>query len=114
LLKSAPVGFDQRNQENPLECDLLILDECSMVDLLDEQCAQALHPASHLLLVTTPTSCPVSALNVLHDLIASQVMPVTRLNVIFRQAASSIITVLTASTGRCLFPERSARFLLLR
>lgn len=97
LLEVSPgEGFKfQRNQENPLECDLLILDECSMVDLLlMNNVLKALHPASHLLLVGDADQLPsVGAGNVLHDLIASNVMPVTRLNVIFRQAAgSNIIT----------------------
>ncbi len=87
-------GFKfQRNQDNPLECDLLIVDECSMVDLiLMNNLLKAVHPASHLLLVGDADQLPsVGAGNVLHDLIASGVVPVTRLNVIFRQAADSTI-----------------------
>lgn len=89
-------GFKfQRNQDNPLECDLLIVDECSMIDLiLMNNLLKAVHPASHLLLVGDADQLPsVGAGNVLRDLIASRVAPVTRLDVIFRQAAdSSIIT----------------------
>jgi exodeoxyribonuclease V alpha subunit len=87
-------GFKfQRNQENPLECDLLIVDECSMVDLiLMNNLLKAVHPASHLLLVGDADQLPsVGAGNVLHDLIASEVIPVTRLDTIFRQAADSTI-----------------------
>ncbi|MCL4294948.1 MAG: AAA family ATPase [Anaerolineae bacterium] len=97
LLEVSPgEGFKfQRNQDNPLEGDLLIVDECSMVDLiLMNNVLKAIHPASHLLLVGDADQLPsVGAGNVLRDIIASGVVPVTRLDVIFRQAAgSSIIT----------------------
>jgi exodeoxyribonuclease V alpha subunit len=87
-------GFQfQRNQDNPLEGDMLIVDECSMVDLtLMNHLLKAVHPASHLLLVGDADQLPsVGAGNVLRDMIASEVIPVTRLDVIFRQAADSTI-----------------------
>ncbi len=95
LLEVSPSeGFKfQRNQDNPLECDMLIVDECSMVDLiLMNNLLKAIHPATHLLLVGDVDQLPsVGAGNVLRDMIASQVIPVTRLDVIFRQAAGSAI-----------------------
>jgi exodeoxyribonuclease V alpha subunit len=95
LLEVSPgEGFKfQRNQENPLEADLLIVDECSMVDLiLMNNLLKAIPPAMHLLLVGDADQLPsVGAGNVLHDLIDSGMIPVTRLNVIFRQAADSAI-----------------------
>ncbi len=95
LLEVSPSeGFKfQRNQDNPLECDLLILDECSMIDMvLMNNVLKAIPPAAHLLLVGDADQLPsVGAGNVLRDLIASQVVPVTRLDVIFRQAADSTI-----------------------
>ncbi len=95
LLEVSPgEGFKfQRNQDNPLDCDLLIVDECSMVDLiLMNNVLKAIHPASHLLLVGDADQLPsVGAGNVLRDIIASGVVPVTRLDVIFRQAAGSTI-----------------------
>ncbi len=95
LLEVSPgEGFTfQRNQDNPLDCDLLILDECSMVDLiLMNNVLKAVDPASHLLLVGDADQLPsVGAGNVLRDLIGSDVVPVTRLDVIFRQAAGSAI-----------------------
>jgi exodeoxyribonuclease V alpha subunit len=95
LLEVSPsAGFKfQRNQDNPLECDLLIVDECSMLDLvLMNSLLKAVHPASGLLLVGDADQLPsVGAGNVLHDLIASGVVPVTRLDTIFRQAADSTI-----------------------
>ena len=97
LLEVSPgEGFKfQRNQDNPLECDLLILDECSMVDLiLMNNVLKAIHPASHLLLVGDADQLPsVGAGNVLRDMITSGVVPVTRLEVIFRQAADSTIII---------------------
>lgn len=97
LLEVSPgEGFKfQRNQDNPLECDLLIVDECSMVDLiLMNNVLKAIHPASHVLLVGDADQLPsVGAGNVLRDMIASGVAPVTRLKVIFRQAADSTIII---------------------
>jgi exodeoxyribonuclease V alpha subunit len=95
LLEVSPgEGFKfQRNQENPLPADLLIIDECSMIDLiLMNHLLKAVHLTSHLLLVGDADQLPsVGAGNVLGDLIASGVIPVTRLEVIFRQAAGSAI-----------------------
>jgi exodeoxyribonuclease V alpha subunit len=95
LLEVSPSeGFRfQRNQDNPLACDLLILDECSMVDVvLMNSLLKAVHPTSHLLLVGDADQLPsVGAGNVLRDLIDSKVVPVTQLEVIFRQAADSTI-----------------------
>lgn len=95
LLEVSPSeGFKfQRNQDNPLEGDLLILDESSMIDLvLMNNVLKAIHPAMHLLLVGDADQLPsVGAGNVLRDLIESGVIPVTRLDVIFRQAADSTI-----------------------
>jgi exodeoxyribonuclease V alpha subunit len=95
LLEVSPSeGFKfQRNQDNPLECDMLIVDECSMVDLiLMNSLLKAVHPATHVLLVGDVDQLPsVGAGNVLRDLIDSGVIPVTRLDVIFRQAAGSTI-----------------------
>ncbi|GAB4445584.1 MAG: ATP-dependent RecD-like DNA helicase [Anaerolineae bacterium] len=97
LLEVSPSeGFKfQRNQDNPLDADLLILDECSMIDLiLMNNVLKAIAPATHLLLVGDADQLPsVGAGNVLRDLIGSGAVPVTTLDVIFRQAAdSSIIT----------------------
>jgi len=95
LLEVSPSeGFKfQRNDENPLDCDLLIVDECSMIDLiLMNNLLKAIHPATHLLLVGDADQLPsVGAGNVLRDFIASEVIPTTRLDVIFRQAADSTI-----------------------
>ncbi|HMQ55235.1 MAG TPA: ATP-dependent RecD-like DNA helicase [Anaerolineae bacterium] len=95
LLEVSPSeGFKfQRNQDNPLEVDLLILDECSMIDLvLMNNVLKAVDPVTHLLLVGDADQLPsVGAGNVLRDFIASGAIPTTRLDVIFRQAADSTI-----------------------
>ena len=73
----------------------LIVDEASMLDLLlTNNLLKALRPGTHLLLVGDVDQLPsVGAGDVLRDLIASELAPVTRLNTIFRQAAdSNIIT----------------------
>lgn len=90
--KPAQGGF-QRGAENPLDVDLVVVDELSMVDLiLMNALTRALDPASHLLLVGDADQLPsVGAGNVLRDLIASGVVPTVRLEQIFRQAAGSYI-----------------------
>lgn len=109
LLEVSPSeGFKfQRNQDNPLDCDLLIVDECSMIDLvLMNNLLKAIHPASHLLLVGDADQLPsVGAGNVLRDLIASDALPVTRLEVIFRQAADSTIITNAHRINRGEMPQ---------
>lgn len=93
LLDYSPTrGFTQ-NEENPLPVDLLVVDEASMLDLiLANSLFKALEPGTHVLLVGDVDQLPsVGAGDVLRDLIASEVAPVTRLDTIFRQAASSYI-----------------------
>ena len=84
-----------RDQENPLDADMVIVDETSMVDiLLMNHLLKAVEAGSHLLLVGDVDQLPsVGAGNVLRDLIASNVIPVTRLDTIFRQAEDSYIIV---------------------
>lgn len=84
-----------RDQENPLDADMVIVDETSMVDvLLMNHLLKAVEAGSHLLLVGDVDQLPsVGPGNVLRDLIASDVIPVTRLDTIFRQAEDSYIIV---------------------
>ncbi len=83
----------QRNEENPLEADVVIVDEASMLDLLlTNHLLKAVHPESHLLLVGDVDQLPsVGAGNVLRDIIESGVSAVVRLTEIFRQAKGSYI-----------------------
>lgn len=92
LLEWQAAGF-KRRAEHPLECDFLIVDECSMLDVsLAAALLQAVPPNGQLLMIGDPDQLPpVGAGNVLRDLIASGVAPCFRLNKVFRQAAASAI-----------------------
>ena len=83
----------QRNEENPLEVDMVIIDEASMLDLLlSNHLLKAIHPQSHLLLVGDVDQLPsVGAGNVLQDIIQSGAPAVIQLTEIFRQAEGSLI-----------------------
>lgn len=85
-------GFEH-DEDNPLDADILIVDESSMLDLLlFRDMLNALRPETHLMLVGDVDQLPsVGAGNVLQDVIASGVAYVTRLEVIFRQREDSQI-----------------------
>ena len=87
-----PDGY-QKNEEHPLEGDVLILDECSMVDvMLMYNLLKAVPPQMSLILVGDTDQLPsVGPGNVLKDVIASGIVPVIRLTRIFRQAQGSRI-----------------------
>jgi exodeoxyribonuclease V alpha subunit len=92
------LGFSPRegfkyNQANPLLIDMLVVDETSMLDLiLANNLFKALQPGTHVLLVgDVDQLSSVGAGDVLRDIIASGIAPVTRLTTIFRQAANSQI-----------------------
>lgn len=93
LLEFSPQEGFTRNVDNPLAIDLLVIDEASMLDLpLANSVLKALQPGTHLLLVGDVDQLPsVGAGDVLRDVIASGVAPLTRLSTIFRQAADSHI-----------------------
>ena len=82
-----------KNERNQLKCDALIVDEVSMVDsYIFESVMRALPLGCRLILVGDSDQLPsVGPGNVLGDLIASEVIPVVRLNEIFRQAQQSLI-----------------------
>lgn len=83
----------QHNEEEPLETQVLIIDEFSMVDLLlFYNLLKAVTPGTRLILVGDVDQLPsVGPGTVLQDLIQSGRIPVVRLNVIFRQARESLI-----------------------
>jgi exodeoxyribonuclease V alpha subunit len=87
-------GF-QKNEEKPLDCDLLILDEVSMIDtVLMHHLTKAIPTFATVILVGDVNQLPsVGAGNVLNDIIASGAMPVVELKEIFRQARESLIIV---------------------
>lgn len=84
-----------RNEDNPLEADVVILDEASMVDiLLMYHFLKAVPLGCQLVLVGDIDQLPsVGPGNVLRDIIASQAIPTVRLQTIFRQAGQSMIVV---------------------
>lgn len=84
-----------RNERNKLDCDVIIVDEMSMVDsLLFEGLLRALKSECRIVLVGDSDQLPsVGAGNVLNDLIESEIIPTVRLDRIFRQSGeSNIIT----------------------
>ena len=93
LLEFKPPEGYKRNEDNPLEGDVLIVDECSMVDIiLMNALLRAVPDTMRLFLVGDVDQLPsVGAGNVLRDIIESEAFPVVTLTKIFRQAASSRI-----------------------
>lgn len=93
LLEYKPPEGYQKNEEKPLEGDVLILDECSMVDImLMYNLLKAIPEHMSLILVGDIDQLPsVGAGNVLRDIIDSGSVPVVRLTRIFRQAQGSRI-----------------------
>lgn len=87
-------GF-QKNDESPLDCDLLVVDEASMIDtVLMYHLLKAIPPKATFILVGDVNQLPsVGAGNVLADIIASGSVPVVELRDIFRQARESRIVV---------------------
>lgn len=107
LLEYQPADGYQRNEENPLEADVLILDECSMIDImLMYNLLKALPDAMTLILVGDTDQLPsVGAGNVLKDIIASGSVPVVRLTRIFRQALGSRIITNAHRINRGEMPD---------
>lgn len=81
------------NENNPLECDVLVIDEMSMVDvLLFEALLRAVRLGCKLIMVGDSDQLPsVGAGDLLRDLISSGIVPVTELKEVFRQAQKSCI-----------------------
>jgi len=91
LLQLRPGGEATFDRDNPLDVDLLVVDEASMLDLiLANKLVKAVPPGAHLLLVGDVDQLPsVGAGEVLRDLLAADTIPRVRLTQIFRQAADS-------------------------
>ena len=103
-------GF-QRNEDNPLDADVVIVDEMSMVDIfLMRSLLCALRPGTRLILVGDADQLPsVGAGNVLRDMIAAEVVRVVRLTEIFRQAGESQIVLNAHRINRGEYPEIRTR-----
>jgi exodeoxyribonuclease V alpha subunit len=95
LLQLQPGGDPKYDRDNPLDADLVVADESSMIDLiLANKLVKAVPRGAHLLLVGDVDQLPsVGAGEVLRDLLAADVIPRTRLTKIFRQAQQSGIVV---------------------
>ncbi|WP_218079587.1 SF1B family DNA helicase RecD2 [Anthocerotibacter panamensis] len=94
LLEFDPKNFGfKHNEENPLACDAVVIDEASMIDVvLAYNLLKAIPHHAQLLLVGDQDQLPsVGPGNVLRDLLGSDAIPVVRLNQVFRQAAQSLI-----------------------
>ena len=108
LLEFSPQnnGF-KRNRQNPLDTDVVIVDETSMVDLvLMNRLMQAIRPMTTVILIGDTDQLPsVGAGNVLRDLIDSQRIPVIQLTEIFRQAQESMIVTNAHRINKGDFPE---------
>jgi exodeoxyribonuclease V alpha subunit len=99
-------GF-QKNEEYPLGCDLLIVDEASMIDtILMHHLLKAIPPKATFILVGDVNQLPsVGAGNVLRDIIASGAVPVVELNEIFRQAKESLIIINAHKINKGILPS---------
>ena len=99
-------GFS-RTEDNPLTCDLLVVDETSMVDVpLMNALTKAIPPHAGLMLVGDVDQLPsVGPGQVLADIIASERLPVARLTEVFRQAAESRIVVNAHRINHGQMPE---------
>jgi len=95
LLELQPGGEPKYDRENPLYADLVVVDECSMVDvILANKLIKAIPQGAHMLLVGDVDQLPsVGAGEVLRDLLAAEAIPRVRLTQIFRQAQQSGIVV---------------------
>ena len=108
LLEFSPqINSFKRNRQNPLDTDVVIVDETSMVDLvLMNRLMQAIRPSTTVILIGDVDQLPsVGAGNVLKALIDSQKIPVIALTEIFRQAQESMIVTNAHRINKGDFPE---------
>jgi len=108
LLETDPrTGSFRRNEDAPLDCDLLVVDETSMVDVpLMRAVLRALPTRAALLLIGDVDQLPsVGPGRVLADIIASGAVPVVRLTEVFRQAAESRIVTNAHRINQGLMPD---------
>ena len=108
LLETDPAkGGFRRDELNPLSCEMLVVDEASMVDvLLMRALLRALPDQSALLVVGDVDQLPsVGPGQVLADIIGSAAVPVVRLTEVFRQAAESRVIINAHRINRGQMPE---------
>lgn len=106
MLEYGTHGFS-KNSSNQLECNILVVDEFSMVDLkLASHLFDAIHPSTKVILVGDINQLPsIGAGCVLRDLINSNVIPVAKITKIQRQAAASKIIVNSHRVNNGLMPD---------
>jgi exodeoxyribonuclease V alpha subunit len=106
LLKYSPLEGYKNNEENPLDCDVLIIDETSMIDIvLMYNLLKAVSNDTVVILVGDVDQLPsVGAGNVLKEVIDSGAVTVVRLNRIFRQAQGSAIIMNAHKINHGEFP----------
>lgn len=115
LLEMSPATMAfKRNEDNPIECDLLVVDECSMVDIsLADSLLKAIDTHTAVIFVGDVDQLPsVGPGAFLSDVIDSNAVPVIRLTEVFRQAATSWIVEAAhqINSGRVpVFPDRKER-----
>ena len=104
-------GTFKRDDSNPLEADAIIVDEASMIDLLMmHRLLKAVPPGCRLILVGDADQLPsVGAGDVLRDIISSGMVPVVRLQRIYRQAQSSLIITNAHRVNQGQMPELKRR-----
>ncbi|MBZ0186679.1 MAG: AAA family ATPase, partial [Candidatus Obscuribacterales bacterium] len=110
LLEFDPKAFGfKRNRDNPLQADIVVVDEASMIDIvLMNQLLKAIPDSAALLLVGDVDQLPsVGPGAVLSDIIVSGVVPTVRLTEIFRQAATSKIIVNAHRINQGKMPART-------
>jgi exodeoxyribonuclease V alpha subunit len=111
LLEVDPKGGGfRRREDNPLDCDLLVIDEASMVDvMLMQALVNAVPDKAALLIVGDIDQLPsVGPGQVLADIISSGAVPVVRLTEVFRQAARSRIITSAHRINQGLMPDLSS------
>ena len=109
LLEYQPAEGYKINEDKPLQGDILIVDECSMIDIiLMYNLLKAVPEHMTLILIGDTDQLPsIGAGNVLRDIISSDVIPVVKLERIFRQAQGSRIVTNAHKINRGEFPDIS-------
>lgn len=109
LLECCPPEGYKRNEENPLEGDVLLIDECSMIDIiLMNSLLKAVPLNMRVIFIGDVDQLPsVGPGNVLRDIIESEQIPVVRLTKIFRQAQKSRIVMNAHKINEGKFPDIS-------
>jgi exodeoxyribonuclease V alpha subunit len=105
-------GTFQKNEEQPLRADFLIVDECSMLDIsLTASLLKAVPPACQVLFIGDADQLPaVGAGNVLKDIIAAGTVPALRLTEVFRQARASKIIEYAHQLNKGITPHIDSPF----